>query len=132
MEEYDLIIKLLTECAAVPTVAFVRREKMKVRLVLFVRSTRIALVARTRAASNAPLKNRLLVRGMAKTAQKLPVQVLPIRVKQGQHAVQEAESDMVIVERVTNALPVTTVMAGKMRAASNAHLISRLPVRMDC
>ena len=59
-------------------------------LALFARSTRIALVARMRAASNAHLKNRLLVRGMALTAQEprqnSQVQRLVIRAKVHLHA----------------------------------------------
>ena len=69
---------------------------------------------------------------MAKTAQELQRQVLPRRVKLAHFAVQEAELEIVVVVPVAHALPVITVMVGKMRVALNAHLINRLPVRMDC
>ena len=66
---------------------------------------------------------------MAKTAQELQAQVLPRRVKLAHFAVQEAELEIVVVVPVAHALPVITVMVGKMRVALNAHLINRIPVR---
>ena len=101
-------------------------------LVSIARSTRTALAEKMRAASNAHLISHLPVRAMAKTAQELQAQVLPRRVKLAHFAVQEAELEIVVVVPVAHALPVITVMVGKMRVALNAHLINRLPVRMDC
>ena len=98
-------------------------------LVSVARSTRTALAEKMRAASNAHLISHLPVRAMAKTAQELQAQV---RVKLAHFAVQEAELEIVVVVPVAHALPVITVMVGKMRVALNAHLINRLPVRMDC
>ena len=108
---------------------------MEVQVPLFVsvaRWTRTALAEKMRAASNAHLISHLPVRAMAKTAQELQWQVLPRRVKLAHFAVQEAELEIVVVVPVAHALPVITVMVGKMRVALNAHLINRLPVRMDC
>ena len=108
---------------------------MEVQVPLFVsvaRWTRTALAEKMRAASNAHLISHLPVRAMAKTAQELQAQVLPRRVKLAHFAVQEAELEIVVVVPVAHALPVITVMVGKMRVALNAHLINRLPVRMDC
>tara|TARA_B110000008_G_C16457660_1_gene358680 strand:+ start:85 stop:468 length:384 start_codon:yes stop_codon:yes gene_type:complete len=108
---------------------------MEVQVPLFVsvaRWTRTALAEKMRAASNAHLISHLPVRAMAKTAQELQRQVLPRRVKLAHFAVQEAELEIVVVVPVAHALPVITVMVGKMRVALNAHLINRLPVRMDC
>ena len=85
-----------------------------------------------RAASNAHLISHLPVREMVKTAQELQAQVLPRRVKLAHVAVQDSEFEIVVVVHVAHALPVITVMVGKMRVALNAHLINRLPVRMDC
>ena len=82
-----------------------------------------------RAASNAHLISHLPVRAMAKTAQELQAQV---RVKLAHFVVQDSELEIVVVVHVAHALPVITVMVGKMRVALNAHLINRLPVRMDC
>ena len=101
-------------------------------LVSVARWTRTALAEKMRAASNAHLISHLPVRAMAKTAQELQRQVLPRRVKLAHFAVQEAELEIVVVVPVAHALPVITVMVGKMRVALNAHLINRLPVRMDC
>ena len=101
-------------------------------LVSVARWTRTALAEKMRAASNAHLISHLPVRAMAITAQELQRQVLPRRVKLAHFAVQEAELEIVVVVPVAHALPVITVMVGKMRVALNAHLINRLPVRMDC
>ena len=98
-------------------------------LVSIARSTRTALAEKMRVALNAHLISHLPVRAMAKTAQELQAQV---RVKLAHFAVQEAELEIVVVVPVAHALPVITVMVGKMRVALNAHLINRLPVRMDC
>ena len=103
--------------------------EVQVPLVRVARWTRTALAEKMRAASNAHLISHLPVRAMAKTAQELQAQV---RVKLAHFAVQEAELEIVVVVPVAHALPVITVMVGKMRVALNAHLINRLPVRMDC
>ena len=115
----------------VTTRAFVGHGRMEVQvpLVRVARWTRTALAEKMRAASNAHLISHLPVRAMAKTAQELQAQV---RVKLAHFAVQEAELEIVVVVPVAHALPVITVMVGKMRVALNAHLINRLPVRMDC
>ena len=108
---------------------------MEVQVPLFVsvaRWTRTALAEKMRAASNAHLISHLPVREMVKTAQELQAQVLPRRVKLAHVAVQDSELEIVVVVHVAHALPVITVMVGKMRVALNAHLINRLPVRMDC
>ena len=108
---------------------------MEVQVPLFVsvaRWTRTALAEKMRAASNAHLISHLPVRAMAKTAQELQTQVLPRRVKLAQFVVQEAELEIVVVVHVAHALPIITALAEKMRVALNAHLINRLPVRMDC
>ena len=101
-------------------------------LVSVARSTRTALAEKMRAASNAHLISHLPVHGIKKTAQEVEAQVLPRRVKLAHFAVQEAELEIVVVVPVAHALPVITVMVGKMRVALNAHLINHLPVRMDC
>ena len=103
--------------------------EVQVPLVRVARWTRTALAEKMRAASNAHLISHLPVREMAKTAQELQAQVLPRRVKLAHFAVQEAELDIVVVVHVAHALPVITVMVGKMRVALNAHLINRIPVR---
>ena len=103
--------------------------EVQVPLVRVARWTRTALAEKMRAASNAHLISHLPVRAMAKTAQELQAQV---RVKLAHFAVQEAELEIVVVVHVAHALPIITALAEKMRVALNAHLINRLPVRMDC
>ena len=134
VERFILIRPLAVRIVVVTTVAFVGHGRMEVQvpLVRVARWTRTALAEKMRAASNAHLISHLPVRAMAKTAQELQWQVLPRRVKLAHFAVQEAELEIVVVVPVAHALPVITVMVGKMRVALNAHLINRLPVRMDC